>query len=213
MSAPAKYLLIGGLLASALVILLLAGSISSGDPGVLARGDGLIPGSFIVILNDGVDADLEVPGIEKGNGFTASHLYSHALSGFAAELSERQVAALLADPRVNNVVPDHEFSITDTTPTGVDRIDAEGSSPPGGGDYSSVRIAIIDTGIDPAHPDLNVDPACSFSAQGGSSADGHGHGTHVAGSAAAIAGNGIGVKGVAPGATLCAVRVLDNAGN
>jgi subtilisin family serine protease len=76
-------------------------------------------------------------------------------------------------------------------------------------------VAIIDTGIDLDHPDLNVSANCWFSAYGPNRADaddGNGHGTHVAGTVGAIA-NTSGVRGVAPGAELCPVKVLDNSGS
>jgi subtilisin family serine protease len=90
-------------------------------------------------------------------------------------------------------------------------------------------IAIVDSGIDLDHPDLaaNVIPGNTFlgcgdqgcgngdwqSGPGPGDSTGHPHGTHVAGIAAAVTGNGIGIAGVAPGAKLLAVRVLDSEGS
>ncbi|GAB3942921.1 S8 family serine peptidase [Kribbella albertanoniae] len=78
-----------------------------------------------------------------------------------------------------------------------------------------VKIAVLDTGIDPTHPDVagRVAAAEDFS-ESGDAADHHGHGTHVASIAA---GNGTAsdgkYKGVAPDATLLNGKVLDNDGN
>ena len=72
---------------------------------------------------------------------------------------------------------------------------------------------VIDTGIDVTHPDLNVDTARSRSfIRDTSPVDQNGHGTHVAGTIAAK-NNTIGVVGVAPGAPVVAVRVLDRRGS
>ena len=61
-------------------------------------------------------------------------------------------------------------------------------------------MAVIDTGIDLTHPDLNVYTAGAKNCSTGTSAnDGNGHGTHVAGTIGAL-DNSIGVVGVAPGA-------------
>ena len=73
-------------------------------------------------------------------------------------------------------------------------------------------IAILDTGVDLGHPDLaaNVLPiGHDFVDNDNTPQDAHGHGTHVAGIAAAIAGNGQGGAGVAPRAKILPVRVLD----
>lgn len=94
-------------------------------------------------------------------------------------------------------------------------------------DGTGVLIAIVDTGVDLTHPDLVdkvlsypdadfVDPkgTCERSTsciQDGAQ-DQNGHGTHVAGIAAASTGNGIGVAGTAPGAKILPVRVLDAEG-
>ena len=83
----------------------------------------------------------------------------------------------------------------------------------GGGSPASGRTAwVIDSGVDLDHPDLNVDAGRSVTYVGGSPDDENGHGTHVAGTIGAI-DNDIGVKGVAPGATIVSVRVLNRRGS
>ncbi|HEY8769194.1 MAG TPA: S8 family serine peptidase, partial [Thermoleophilaceae bacterium] len=87
-----------------------------------------------------------------------------------------------------------------------------------GAQGSGATIAIVDSGIDLNHPDLSgkLVPGFDF-ASGASCASGgqdrNGHGTHVAGIAAATTNNGIGVAGTAPLAQIMPVRVLDEAGN
>lgn len=97
---------------------------------------------------------------------------------------------------------------TEETPWGVARVN-------GGQPGSFATAWVIDTGINLTHPDLNVDAARSRSFLGRRTTpnDQNGHGTHVAGTIAAKAGNGIGVVGVAPGAPVVAVRVLDAGGS
>jgi len=76
-------------------------------------------------------------------------------------------------------------------------------------------IAIVDTGVDLTHPDLaeRLVPGVNLVAPGTPPQDDHGHGTHVAGIAAAATGNDVGVSGVAPGARIMPVKVLDASGN
>jgi subtilisin family serine protease len=104
-------------------------------------------------------------------------------------------------------------------PWGVNRIDAEWAW--GTATGAGVNVAVIDTGIDGSHPDLaaNVAGGINFVAKTWSKpaapdkwADDNGHGTHVAGIIAAL-DNDIGVVGVAPRATLWAVKVLDKNGS
>jgi subtilisin family serine protease len=76
-------------------------------------------------------------------------------------------------------------------------------------------VAVVDTGIDAAHPDLQgrVLPGHDFVDNDATPQDGQGHGTHVAGIIAADAGNGVGVDSVAPGARILPVRVLNDGGS
>ncbi len=75
-----------------------------------------------------------------------------------------------------------------------------------------VRVAVVDTGITPRHPDLRVFGGASFVPGVTRWHDDHHHGTHVAGTIAAAA-NGRGVIGVAPAARLYAVKVLNSRGS
>ncbi|MEW2385535.1 S8 family serine peptidase [Micromonospora sp. NPDC047707] len=80
---------------------------------------------------------------------------------------------------------------------------------------SGVKIAVLDTGYDPAHPDLvgRVSTAADFSGKG-SPIDGHGHGTHVAAVAAGSgAASGGQRRGIAPDATLIVGKVLGDTGS
>jgi subtilisin len=181
------------------------------------RADPIVPGQFIVVLNGGFDP----AQVASDHAAVPLHLYRGASRGFAARLSNAQANALRSDRRVNNVVADRKVTTAakpgtgggggavEAIPTGIRRIDAEGAV------GSDAIVAIIDTGIDLDHPDLNFSQDCWFSAYGLNRVDaddGNGHGTHVAGTVGAIA-NTSGVRGVAPGAALCPVRVLDNSGS
>lgn len=97
---------------------------------------------------------------------------------------------------------------SETTPWGVARVDAPSTTYTGKG----VKVAILDSGIDVDHPDLwaNIGPMHDF--VGTTAEDGYGHGTHVAGTVAAV-DNDFGCVGVAPEATLYVGRVLDDNGS
>ncbi len=73
---------------------------------------------------------------------------------------------------------------------------------------SGVTIAVVDTGVDAAHPAFAGRMLPAIDLVGGSGGDPHGHGTHVAGTAAGAEGGGCGVIGVAPEARILPVRVL-----
>jgi len=155
-----------------------------------------------------------VQHLERGYGFRANHVFSNAIRGFSARLNLRQMQALENNPLVAYVEPDEPmFASAQTLPWGINRIDADSSSTlagNGSGTVSNVNVYIIDTGADANHTDLNVVKHVNFA--GGTNNDCHGHGTHVAGTVAAK-DNSSQVVGVAPGAPITGVKVLNCAGS
>ena len=189
---------------------------------------GIIPEQYIVVLkDDSVRTVSEVADkMAAFHGIKVKHVYRHAIKGFSARIPDHKLEDLKRDPYVRLVDADRfVFAMSEESgkhksrkkenapplqvlPTGVDRVDAELNmiSHPVDAD-----IAILDTGIDLDHPDLNVVENVAFITSEREGDDDNGHGSHVAGIAAAKA-NEIGVIGVAPGARLWAVKVLDRNG-
>src|SRR5687768_16344524 len=97
--------------------------------------------------------------LENSHGFRVRHAYSHALRGFAARLTARQIDALSRDPRVAHVEADVLWTRqTQTLPWGVNRVEADLSSTRAGngsGAVTAANVYVLDTGIG-AHPELNV---------------------------------------------------------
>jgi subtilisin family serine protease len=191
--------------------------------GAAHAGAQVIPGHYIVRLQDDCDAD----AVARAHGVRAVHVYDSAVRGFAGALSTGQLRTLRRDRRVLAVESDQRVTVLgrvvndgtlaavtvtssgDLVPTGVDRIDAELNPC---SNAAAVGIAIIDTGICLTHPDLYVVGGISYVSGITSANDDNGHGSHVAGSAAARI-DGVGVRGVAPNARLFAVKVLDSTGS
>ena len=146
-----------------------------------------------------------------------------ALLGVAAACLAGASPAAAACPSQDNLAYDSGGRATATAPNDPlypDQWAHEQINVPGawarGAAGAGVVVAVVDTGVDYRHPDLSgqllpghdlTDDQCSAGAQ-----DETGHGTHVAGIVAALANNGIGVAGVAPGAKILPVRVLDSGG-
>ncbi|MEX0649784.1 MAG: S8 family serine peptidase [Candidatus Andersenbacteria bacterium] len=180
-----------------------------------------IPGQYVVVLKDTTTNPNEVANkVAKEYGLGLQQVYEHALKGFAATIPDARLDNVKNDSRVLFVSEDKvvttfakpsapSSSASQTLPTGVDRINAENKANKGTG----VNVAVIDTGIDLKHPDLKANIVGGKNCSTGRSyTDGNGHGTHVAGTIAAL-NNSTGVVGVAPEAKLWAVRVLDNSGS
>ncbi len=216
---PRRFTFPGLVFLTALLILFLCGGApASAQP---------IPGQYIAVFAEDV-SNAGDAARELGNQFNVnvSYVYRHSIRGFAFSGAEQAAEALARNPRIAYVEPDQLVYTTseaiDLIPTGVRRVGIdedvlEGISP--GGVPVDATIAIIDTGLDPGHPDLNIDPdgirfyrtriRGSFQVVSDDNwHDDHRHGTHVGGTAAA---NGQ-IVGVAPGALLTAVKVLGSGG-
>jgi subtilisin len=180
-------------------------------------GAAVVPGQYVVVVKPGgsrVDAERGARSL-GGEVFME---YRYALNGFAVRrLSSQAAASLERNPNVDFVSPDAELAAAcspsataQCVGTGLLRIGADRSSTRSGDGRGSVNVnvAVIDSGIDVDHPDLNVVGGVDC-ANGQSYDDAFGHGTHVAGRLAAR-DNGFGTVGVAPGARLWAVRVLND---
>lgn len=172
---------------------------------------------YIVTLVDDAKPGAVAKQHSQRHDAQVRHVYKHALNGYSARIPASQVARVQADERVDAVTPDRKVSTyAQSTPTGIDRIDAEQSTTAnidGTDDRVDVDVAVIDTGIDLDHPDLNVYTQGAKNCSTGRSADdGNGHGSHVAGTIGAIDDNN-GVVGAAPGARVWPVRVLNNRGS
>ncbi|MCF2144713.1 MAG: S8 family serine peptidase [Candidatus Heimdallarchaeota archaeon] len=164
------------------------------------------------------------PGVEVNfPNLVMTHQYS-ALNGFSARIPTVLYNVLANSWFVSSIQIDRQITISqDTLDWGVDDVDAEEVW--GGAENAvdvvagnvagqGVKVAIIDTGIDYTHPDLDGVYAggYDFVANDNDPKDENGHGTHCAGIVAAE-DNGEGVIGVAPKTSIYAIRALDAYGS
>jgi aqualysin 1 len=183
----------------------------------LAASSATIPGHFIVTLREGASP----AAVAADYGVAPSHIYTHALNGFAGPMAEAAREGMLRDARVLRVEPDAMAypTATQTNATwGLDRVDQR--SLPLNGTYTYTRTGtgvtayIIDSGIRFSHNEFGgraslgrdfvaeEDPANA----GDGSGDCNGHGTHVAGT---VGGT---VYGVAKNVRMVSVRVFGCSG-
>jgi subtilisin family serine protease len=175
-------------------------------------------GSFIVTLDDAVSAPdvLADHAARFGVRRQGARVFQHALNGYAADLPTALVGALLGDARVKAIelnAPVHIDTTQTTPPWGIDRSDQR--SLPLSASYTYTRtgagvtVYVLDTGIRYSHSDFGGRAIPGFDAvtAGGDAADCNGHGTHTAGTV------GGATYGIAKGATLVSVRVLNCSGN
>ncbi len=140
--------------------------------------------------------------------------FSGEPGGFIASLSAEEASRLNKDENIAFVEPDRIISLGSCFTIAAPRLITWNVNRVGYGNGIGKRAWVIDTGIDFEHPDLTVDAGQSKSFINGESSakDENGHGTHVAGIIGAK-NNTVGVLGVASGATLVSLRVLDKEGN
>lgn len=206
---------------SNLSLLVLLSSLPLSNPTALAQGNSpgaIVPDKYIVELRPGAAA---APVVAR-HGLAPDFVFSAAINGFAGFIPPGQLRKLETDPEVALVTPDREVTAfakpaggaiarqPQVTPAGVQRIGADllfdQISAAG------VGVAVVDTGLDTSHPDLVVSGKMYSSIARATGKDDNGHGTHVGGIIAAK-NDGYDVVGVAPGATLYAVKVLNRSGS
>ncbi|MFF4171337.1 S8 family serine peptidase [Streptomyces sp. NPDC001744] len=184
-----------------------------------AGAEGTVPGSYIVTLDESAPAETAAGrAVAARFGAKIKRTYTSAVNGYSVQLSEAQARKLAADPAVKSVVQNRVFTIDATQPSppswGLDRIDQKAlplnqnyTYPDAGG--QGVTAYVIDTGVRISHGDFGGRAANGYDAIDNDNVaqDGHGHGTHVAGT---VAGSSY---GVAKKAKVVGVRVLDNSGS
>ncbi|PEO62023.1 S8 family serine peptidase [Bacillus wiedmannii] len=161
---------------------------------------------------------------EKAPKAKIKETYSTLFSGFSISIPGDQVAALASLPEVKAVYPNLTYKLHETAksatkeeapniggPT-IGAPEAWNLKDPSGKplDGKGMKVAIIDSGVDYTHPDLQANYIGGYDTvdEDNDPMDGNVHGTHVAG---IIAGNGK-IKGVAPNASILAYRVMNDGG-
>jgi subtilisin len=166
--------------------------------------------SYVVLLRSG-----DAQSVERATGVTAQNRYSAALNGFSARLSGTQLKRVQARPEVEYVVPDSTFQAAsmqpllagETVPPGIRR--AQAASLTEAHQPATTAVAVLDTGVDLANPDLDAVSGKNCVSTTATAKDDNGHGTNVAGIVAAR-DNGATVTGVAPGTRVVSVKVLNS---
>jgi subtilisin len=167
---------------------------------------------YVVTLTDGADVDAVVRDAHLPS---PKLTYETALTGFAADLSGPQLERLSSHPDVTAVELDLEISALgmealakgEAAPAGVRR--AGGATLALAHAPATTAVAVIDSGVDLANPELDAASGVNCVKPGTSAQDDNGHGTNVAGIIAAR-NTGSGVVGIAPGTRVYAVKVLNN---
>lgn len=192
--------------------------------GISAEMSDYVRDKYIFVFSDRMkkkNVAAEARRMARRMGAEIVHVYDTAIRGFAARMPAAVAAKMAEDPMIDYYEPDGVAFVTmnrsggeftaqaQTTPWGITRVGG-----PGDGTNLGLYAFVIDTGIDLDHPDLNVATSLSRSFVTGLSSpdDQNGHGTHVAGTIAAK-NDGNGVVGVAAGARVVAVRVLNAQGS
>jgi len=159
--------------------------------------------------------------VVRAFGGDVNHNFAPFINVIAASVPENAIQGLSHNPRIAYVEADAEAHIMGHTISlnpeyqnswGVNHIEADMVHSSNTGD--GIRVCVIDTGINSAHPDLdgNYLTGIDYVNDDDDPTDDNGHGTHVSGTIAAEL-DGAGVVGVAPNADLIVVKALNSAGS
>ena len=156
-----KHVSILAMMAVLLLAALAASPAYGAAPGQDVRqGNGEDRVRVIVVLHDNEDATEAAEEADRDNEVEVGQVYRQAFRGYSADISSRRLERLKQDPRVASVEPDYQvWALAQPVPTGVDRVDTDLNTTAnidGVDDRVDVDIAILDTGIDQDHPDLNL---------------------------------------------------------
>jgi subtilisin family serine protease len=179
------------------------------DPGMSLSVDN----RYIVVFKDHIINPAAEAAMLRGIfKLETGHIYEHTLKGFSANIPAQALNGLRNHPLISYIEPDIILeAVGQIIPSGINRIQAVSAAT----GETDVDVAVIDTGIDKDHPELNVVDGVRFYLSlftDNNYDDDNGHGSHVAGTIAAR-NNDIGVTGIVPGARLWAVKVLNKRGS
>lgn len=192
-----------------------AGPANAAEGTIVGAGvEGAVPNSYIVVLDE--DSDTRAQSLASEFGGRVGYEYT-TLHGFSVELSEKQAKRLAADPDVAYVEQNRTVRVAETQANppswGLDRVDQRALPLNQAYNYtttaSNVHVYVLDTGVRATHQTFGgrVRQGYDFIDNDTTAQDGYGHGSHVAGT---IAGS---QYGVAKGAAIYPVRVLNNQGS
>ena len=161
----------------------------------------------VSMFEDGILSDRAAQSvISRSGGKFLKTISSQRMA--VAKLSKKAYNKLLADRSIESVDIDHKrYLMAQSTPYGIPMVQATSLSP----GSSSKKVCVIDTGYDADHEDLPNATGGTSGSVGSWNFDGNGHGTHVAGTVAAL-DNNRGVVGVYPGADLHIIKIFNNSG-
>lgn len=225
-----RLFLLFNLLLLVLATTLLPASAQAPLPPMPAVGDGYVSGQLLVKFNSPISTEQVANIAQLVNGVYLRNLYESDIQVWQVPAGSEQNALQILnnEPTIAYAEPNYHYQAIDSLPATPQNTP---NDPSFGGQWShsrinstagwdlttgssSLTIAIIDTGIDPGHPDLAGKIVAGYDFISGDSdpRDGNGHGTHVAGIATAISNNGTGIAGVNWQAQIMPLRVLGSNG-